>query len=114
MKGMKTGGRKKGTPNKDNPLKGYLKAHSAEYFMPKQLKQKGKIVNISDFERDMAELSPDDRVNAEIRILEYHTPRMKAIDVLTLTQTSKYTQSKTNYVRFVVKMLKTTMMMSNI
>lgn len=81
MKGMKTGGRKKGTPNKDNPLKGYLKAHSAEYFMPKQLKQKGKIVNISDFERDMAELTPDDRVNAEIRILEYHTPRMKAIDV---------------------------------
>ena len=32
MKGKKTGGRVKGTPNKDNPLKGYIRAHSVKYF----------------------------------------------------------------------------------
>ena len=26
-------------------------------------------------------LAPDDRVNAELRLLEFHTPKMKAIDV---------------------------------
>ena len=32
MKGKKTGGRVKGTPNKDNPLKGFIRAHSEKYF----------------------------------------------------------------------------------
>ena len=30
----KTGGRKAGTPNKDNPLKALLAAHSMDYFQP--------------------------------------------------------------------------------
>ncbi len=34
-KGKKTGGRQKGTPNKENPLKGYLRAHSLAYFEPR-------------------------------------------------------------------------------
>ena len=34
-KGRKTGGRQKGTPNKENPLKGYLRAHSLAYFEPR-------------------------------------------------------------------------------
>lgn len=78
---MKTGGRKKGTPNKDNPIKGFIKAHSLDYFKPRDVEVNGETVNISEFDEDMAALSPDDRVNAEIRLLEYHTPRMKAIDV---------------------------------
>lgn len=81
MKGMKTGGRKKGTPNKDNPLKGFIRAHSLSYFEPKNVKFNGKVEIMSDFELDLAELAPDDRVNAELRLLEFHTPKMKAVDV---------------------------------
>lgn len=81
MKGMKTGGRKKGTPNKENPLKGFIRAHSLDYFQPKETKCDGKKCMMSDFELDMAELAPDDRVNAELRLLEFHTPKMKAVDV---------------------------------
>lgn len=81
MKGMKTGGRKKGTPNKENPLKGFIRAHSLSYFEPKDVKFNGKMELMSDFELDMAELAPDDRVNAELRLLEFHTPKMKAVDV---------------------------------
>ena len=81
MKGMKTGGRKKGTPNKENPLKGFIRAHSLSYFEPKNVKFNGKATIMSDFELDMAELAPDDRVNAELRLLEFHTPKMKAVDV---------------------------------
>ncbi|MDE5688647.1 MAG: hypothetical protein K2I18_08510 [Paramuribaculum sp.] len=113
--GRKTGGRKKGTPNKENPLKGYLRAHSLQYFEPRvqtdpitgnpreiqrqRLTEdpegnvykvidiipltdtKGNPVTMSDFEADMIALSPNDRVNAELRLLEFHTPKMKAIDV---------------------------------
>ena len=116
MKGKKTGGRQKGTPNKENPLKGYLKAHSLSYFQPRlqtdpitgdareiqrqRLVQDpegnvfkvidlipltdhstGLPLNISDFEADMIALSPADRVNAELRLLEFHTPKMKAVEV---------------------------------
>lgn len=81
MKGMKTGGRKKGTPNKENPLKGFIRAHSLSYFEPKNVKFNGKMEVMSEFELDMAELAPDDRVNAELRLLEFHTPKMKAVDV---------------------------------
>lgn len=33
--GRKTGGRQKGTPNKPNPLKEHLRAHSMAYFAPR-------------------------------------------------------------------------------
>ncbi len=29
----------------------------------------------------MIALSPNDRVNAELRLLEFHTPKMKAVEV---------------------------------
>ena len=114
--GRKTGGRQKGTPNKDNPLKGYIRAHSLAYFEPRiqtdpvtggtreiqrqRLVQgedgnvykvidlipltdhsSGLPLNISDFEADMIALNPDERVNAELRLLEFHTPKMKAVEV---------------------------------
>ena len=82
MKGMKTGGRKKGTPNKENPLKGFIRAHSMAYFEPTQtIEGDGNSRPMSQFEIDMAQLTPDDRVNAELRLLEFHTPKMKAIDM---------------------------------
>ncbi|WP_438590496.1 hypothetical protein [Duncaniella muris] len=36
---------------------------------------------MSDFEADMIALSPNERVNAELRLLEFHTPKMKAVEV---------------------------------
>lgn len=97
-KGKKTGGRVKGTPNKENPLKGYLRAHSLAYFEPKpQIGNDGKPrilghslvladadgnpLVMSDFDVDMMCLATDDRVNAELRLLEFHTPKMKSVDV---------------------------------
>ena len=115
MKGKKTGGRQKGTPNKDNPLKGLLRAHSLSYFEPRiqtdpvtgnprQIQRQrlvqdeegnvykvidlieltdatGQPLTISDFDADLIALSPNDRVNAELRLLEFHTPKMKAVEV---------------------------------
>lgn len=107
MKGKKTGGRQKGTPNKENPLKGYLRTHSLTYFEPKeQIGEDGKPREIlfrdkdgivfdtitlrnadgtprimSDFDVDMIMLQANERVNAELRLLEFHTPKMKAVDV---------------------------------
>lgn len=106
-KGKKTGGRQKGTPNKDNPLKGYLRAHSLAYFEPKLqteadgtprkiefcdkdgvvLSSKvladpdGNPVRMSDFDVDMMVLDANERVSAELRLLEFHTPKMKAVEV---------------------------------
>lgn len=114
-KGKKTGGRQKGTPNKENPLKGYLRAHSEAYFRlriqtdpitggTKEIQRqrltqdedgnvykvidlipltdtKGNPVTMSDFEADMIALTPNERVNAELRLLEFHTPKMKSVDV---------------------------------
>lgn len=114
-KGYKTGGRVKGTPNKENPLKGYIRSHSLEYFAKRiqidrvtgtareierpRLAQdddgniykvidkipltdsEGFPLNISDFEADMLALSPGDRVSAELRLLKFCLPEMKAIDM---------------------------------
>ena len=106
-KGMKTGGRQKGTPNKENPLKGYLRAHSLAYFEPRPQtdlngaprkidftdKDGAKIESIvlsnadgtprvmSDFDVDMLMMQANERVNAELRLLEFHTPKMKAVEV---------------------------------
>ena len=35
----------------------------------------------SEFDLDMAMLEPQERVAAEIRILEFHTPKMKAMEI---------------------------------
>lgn len=81
-KGYKTGGRQKGTPNKENPLKGFLRAHSLAYFEPKeQQDDDGNKFIASDFDVHMNMLAPDDRVSAELRLLEFHTPKMKAVEV---------------------------------
>lgn len=112
-KGYKTGGRQKGTPNRNNPTKGILINHSSDYFTPREqveadgqprMIQRIKFVNgmdgprrtvvdipavdtdgkplvMSDFEFDMLYLSPADRVTAELKILEFHTPRMKSQDI---------------------------------
>ncbi len=114
-KGYKTGGRQKGTPNKDNPIKNILISHSLDYFNkrlqtdkvtggPREIQrsrltqdEKGNVfkvidlipltnsdgfpLNLSDFEADMLALDPVERVAAELKILEFHTARMKTQDI---------------------------------
>lgn len=82
-KGKKTGGRQKGTPNKQqNPLKSYLREHSLSYFERRIQKDLDGIMReVSDFELDIESLKAEDRVAAEIKMLEYHTPKQKAVDV---------------------------------
>lgn len=114
-KGFKTGGRKKGTPNKHpNPLKRSLREVSMTYFephpqidadgQPRKIygtnadgsfgvlftleDADGKPLVISDFDADMLAMKPAERVQAQIRLLEFHTPKMKAIDA-TLDATVK-------------------------
>lgn len=103
--GRKTGGRQKGTPNKPNPLKEHLRAHSAAYFEPKpqtnmdgsprtiEFRDKegvvyntvvladmdGKPLVISDFDIDMMMMEPKDRATIEEKLLRYHTPQMQSV-----------------------------------
>lgn len=77
MKGMKTGGRQKGTPNKaESPITVALRRHSMEYFTPDEA-----LGGRSQFDLDIEQMTPEDRAQAEIRIVEFHTPRKKAVDV---------------------------------
>lgn len=104
-KGKKTGGRQKGTPNKPNPLKEHLRAHSVAYFEPKpQIKPDGSpreiefrtkdgiLYNsviladaygqplfISDFEVDMMMIDAKDRATIQEKLLRYHTPQMQSV-----------------------------------
>lgn len=89
--GRKTGGRVAGTPNKKNPLKGYLRTHSIDYFTARpRTDDNGKNFVASDFDLDIAELSPADRVTAELKLLKFHTPEMKSVDMdMTVDDTSK-------------------------
>lgn len=87
----KTGGRKKGTPNKDKPLKATLREHSLEYFSTKKpvLDNDGNPLNgpdgeqlmLTQYEQDMLCMKPADRVNAELALMKFHTPTMQSTAV---------------------------------
>lgn len=103
--GRKTGGRKKGTPNKPNPLKEHLRAQSTAYFEPKPQKnldgtprtiefrdkdgnlynsvtlsdQNGEPLIMSDFEIDMMMMEAKDRATIQEKLLRYHTPQMQSV-----------------------------------
>lgn len=103
--GHKTGGRQKGTPNKPNPLKESLRAHSLAYFEPKPqtnvdgsprtiefrdkegvvynsvvlADDKGNPLVISDFDIDMMMMEPKDRATIQEKLLRYHTPQMQSV-----------------------------------
>ncbi len=103
--GRKTGGRQKGTPNKPNPLKEHLRAHSTAYFAPRPQTngdgtprtlefrtKEGELYNtvvlqdaggnplvVSDFEVDMMMMEAKDRAAIQERLLRYHTPQMQSV-----------------------------------
>ena len=103
--GRKTGGRQKGTPNKPNPLKEHLRAHSTAYFSPKlqtnpdgtprkiEFRDKdgfvystvvlqnadGSPLSVSDFEIDLMMMDAKDRAFIHEKLLRYHTPQMQSV-----------------------------------
>ena len=105
MKGRKTGGRQKGTPNKPTPLKDALRAQSESYFIarpqvdidgnPRVLEFRdkegiiyssitladadGNPIIASNFEIDMMMMDAKDRATIQEKILRYHTPQMQAV-----------------------------------
>lgn len=100
----KTGGRKAGTPNKDNPLKALLAAHSMDYFQPSIAAEsldflrdkdgqtlpeyQGKVLSLYDI--DCLRMKASDRAKLEVDILSYHMPKMQAISAeMSLQATNK-------------------------
>ncbi len=79
------GGRVAGTPNKDKPLKIFLREHSLEYFTPniEEKDDSGHATGrtVSQFDLDCKSLDPVSRVDAEIKLLKFHTPQMQTTSV---------------------------------
>ena len=79
------GGRAPGTPNKDKPLKTFLRQHSIQYFTPdiEEKDEDGTLTGrmVSQFDIDIAALDPVDRADAELKLLKFHTPQMQATSV---------------------------------
>ena len=79
------GGRAAGTPNKDKPLKTFLRQHSVQYFTPsiEEKDDNGKNTGrlVSQFDLDCMVLDTESRVDAEIKLLKFHTPQMQSTSV---------------------------------
>lgn len=85
MKGQKTGGRKPGTPNKPKPLKTVLSTHSMRYYTePVSFDPQGR----TQFQIDLQELSPAERVQAELKLLNKSVPDLKAVDANITSQSN--------------------------
>lgn len=92
-RGRNGGGRKKGTPNKEKPLKEFLREHSTEYFEPRltaddfkhdemlycALQQAYGDSLFSRYDLDVIGLKASDRVKAELDLLKFHTPQMQSV-----------------------------------
>ncbi len=82
------GGRAAGTPNKDKPLKTFLREHSLSYFTP------DTETGLSQYDMDIAALDPKDRVDAELKLLNYHTAKMQSTTVDMAVTDDKQTLSQ--------------------
>lgn len=85
------GGRAAGTPNREKPLKTFLRQHSVAYFTPsvEEKDAKGKPTGrvLSQFDIDTEQLDPASRVDAELKLLKFHTPQMQSTSVdMTITE----------------------------
>ena len=68
MKGQKTGGRKKGTPNKvSGDMKAILAGFASDYF------------NSGEFLNDFNGLEAKDRLDIFTKLLPYFVPKMQAV-----------------------------------
>ena len=87
MKGKKTGGRTKGTPNKDTPQKRAIKAilrdHTLAYITPHDVvdEETGEHSMLSQLDMDLALMKAAERAQIEVKLMEFHTPKMQSTSV---------------------------------
>jgi hypothetical protein len=88
------GGRAAGTPNKEKPLKVFLREHSLDYFIPRkeEVDEAGHKTGrmISKFDEDISQLDPVSRTDIEVQLLKYHTPQMQSTSMdLTVVESNR-------------------------
>lgn len=77
MKGQKTGGRQKGTPNRATAaVKGYITEVLQRYMQPA-----GEDNNEPNLQRDLREMLPEDRVKAMTQLAAYIIPKQQALSI---------------------------------
>lgn len=87
----KTGGRKAGTPNKRSTSKApYIEKQEDAYFS-----EEGED-GLTQFERDLAELSPFERVTTHVKLLKYVRPELKAVDMNATVEDKKTIEDTLN------------------
>ena len=83
MRGKKTGGRKKGTPNKTTlTIRERLAKVTGEYY------------NSEAFEKDLAAMEPKDRVALMERLTQYAAPKMQSTSIEATVETRKTIEDK--------------------
>lgn len=87
----KTGGRQKGVKNKVNSDKApYIEKQENAYFT--EVGTDG----MTQFERDLVELSAFERVMTHVRLLKYVKPELKAVDVNATVESQKTIEDTLN------------------
>lgn len=87
----KTGGRAKGTPNKTNDSKApYIEKQEDAYFT--EVGSDG----LTQFERDLKELSPFERVTTHVKLLKFVKPELKAVDMNATVENTKTIEDTLN------------------
>lgn len=78
MKGKKTGGRTKGTPNKTTAaMKDVIKDIVSAYMSNEVIDEKN--MNERHFAADLARLEPKDRLDAMIKLMAFVTPKPQSV-----------------------------------
>lgn len=78
MKGKKTGGRSKGTPNKTTAaMKDVITGIVSEYMSNKVIDENNQYER--HFAADMARLEPKDRLDAMIKLMAFVTPKPQSV-----------------------------------
>lgn len=80
MKGKKTGGRQKGTPNKATFQAKEVIGSLCSRYMDERIKGEDGLF-LTEFERDLQALNPAERVRAYSGLLSYIAPKQQAISV---------------------------------
>lgn len=71
-----------GSKNKDKYCKQQIKSFSEAYLTEEEYTdENGVVCFASQFERDFNDMTPRDRVFAFLKLMKFHTPELKAIDV---------------------------------
>lgn len=60
---------------RNNPIFNAIREHNIQYFSSRDE------MGLTQFDIDCEALTPMDRANIEVKLLEYHQPKMKSVDM---------------------------------